>query len=241
MKPKPQPRDAFELFQAHFDQMLNPNHELILLADKIDWSGMEAAFVDTYCSDFGAPAKAIRLMVGLHYLKYAFDESDESVVSRWVENPYWQCFCGYTHMQHECPIHPTSMTKWRNRVGAKRLEKLLEETVRLAVREKHLPQNDLERVTVDTTVQEKNITFPTDSKLLYKAIRKLGVTRRSHVVSRCGSRTFGWARRRRSRRVVTPTPGSTSVCVDNFASYARTWAGSFATFGARLRTSMRHW
>ena len=182
MKPKPQPRDAFELFQAHFDQMLNPNHELILLADKIDWSGMEAAFVDTYCSDFGAPAKAIRLMVGLHYLKYAFDESDESVVSRWVENPYWQCFCGYTHMQHECPIHPTSMTKWRNRVGAKRLEKLLEETVRLAVREKHLPQNDLERVTVDTTVQEKNITFPTDSKLLYKAIRKLGDAAKSRGI-----------------------------------------------------------
>ena len=174
MKPKPQPRDAFELFQAHFDQMLNPDHELVLLASKIDWPGMEAAFVDTYCPDFGAPAKAIRLMVGLHYLKYTFDESDESVVARWVENPYWQCFCGYTHMQHECPIHPTSMTKWRNRVGAKRLEKLLVETIDLAVREKHLPQNDLERVTVDTTVQEKNITHPTDSKLLYKAIRKLG-------------------------------------------------------------------
>ena len=174
MKPKPQPRDAFELFQAHFDQMLNPDHELVLLANKIDWPGMEAAFVDTYCPDFGAPAKAIRLMVGLHYLKYTFDESDESVVARWVENPYWQCFCGYTHMQHECPIHPTRMTKWRNRVGAKRLEKLLVETIDLAVREKHLPQNDLERVTVDTTVQEKNITYPTDSKLLYKAIRKLG-------------------------------------------------------------------
>ena len=57
MKPKPQPRDAFELFQAHFDQMLNPNHELVLLAQKIDWSGLEAAFVDSYCLDFGAPAK----------------------------------------------------------------------------------------------------------------------------------------------------------------------------------------
>jgi len=76
-------------------------------------------------------------------------------------------------MQHNCPIHPTSMTKWRNRLGAKRLEKLLEETIDLAVREKHLPKNDLARVTVDTTVQETNITFPTDSKLLYKAIRKL--------------------------------------------------------------------
>jgi IS5 family transposase len=121
-------------------------------------------------------------MVGLHYLKYAFDESDESVVAKWVENPYWQYFCGYTHMQHECPIHPTSMTKWRQRVGAKRLEKLLEETICLAVREKHLPKNDLERVTVDTTVQEKNIAFPTDSKLLYKAIRKLGDAAKSRGV-----------------------------------------------------------
>ena len=182
MKPRTRPRDAFELFQAHFDQMLNPNHELVLLANKIDWPGMEAAFVDSYCPDFGAPAKAVRLMVGLHYLKYAFDESDESVVARWVENPYWQYFCGYTHMQHECPIHPTSMTKWRHRVGAKRLEKLLEETIQLAVREKHLPKRDLERVTVDTTVQEKNITFPTDSKLLYKAIHKLGVAAKSRGI-----------------------------------------------------------
>ena len=182
MKPQPQPRDAFELFQSHFEQLLDPSHELILLAKKIDWPSMEAAFVDTYCPDFGAPAKAIRLMVGLHYLKYAFNESDESVVDRWVENPYWQYFCGYTHMQHECPIHPTSMTKWRNRVGVERLEKLLAETIDLAVREKHLPKSDLARVTVDTTVQEKNITYPTDSKLLYKAIAKLGDAAKSRGI-----------------------------------------------------------
>ena len=182
MKPKPRPRDAFELFQSHFDQMLDPNHELILLANKIDWLGLEAEFVDTYCPDFGAPAKAIRLMVGLHFLKYTFDESDESVVARWVENPYWQYFCGYTHMQHECPIHPTSMTKWRNRVGSERLEALVAETIALAVREKHLPKSDLAQVTVDTTVQEKNITYPTDSKLLYKAIVKLGDAAKSRGI-----------------------------------------------------------
>ncbi|MCH9035079.1 MAG: IS5 family transposase [Planctomycetes bacterium] len=182
MKPKPQPRDAFELFQSHFDQLLDPSHELILLANKIDWSGMDVAFVDCYRADIGAPAKAVRLMVGLHYLKYAFDESDESVVARWVENPYWQYFCGYTHMQHKCPIHPTSMTKWRNRVGAERLERLVAETIDLAVREKHLPKSDLARVTVDTTVQEKNIAYPTDSKLLYKAIVKLGDAAKSHGI-----------------------------------------------------------
>ena len=183
MKPKPQPRDSFELFQAHFDQLLNPGHELIQLARQIDWAHLDAVFVGCYRPDIGAPAKAIRLMVGLHYLKYTFNESDESVVDRWVENPYWQYFCGYTHMQHECPIHPTSMTKWRNRVGVERLEELLTETIALAVCEKHLPRRDLARVTVDTTVQEKNITYPTDSKLLYKAIVKLGDAAKSRGIA----------------------------------------------------------
>lgn len=182
MKPKPQPRDDFDLFQAHFDQILNPGHELLKLARKIDWSRFDAAFAGSYSEDMGAPAKATRLMVGLHYLKYTFSESDESLVERWVENPYWQSFCGYTHMQHDCPIHPTSMTKWRNRVGADRLAVLLKETIDLAVREKHVSQRDLKRVNVDTTVQEKNVTYPTDSKLLHKAIVKLVAAARSRGI-----------------------------------------------------------
>ncbi len=117
IKPKSQPRDEFELFQAHFDQLLNPGHELILLANQIDWPGLDAAFADCYRPAIGAPAKAIRLMVGLHYLKYAFNESDESVLDRWVENPYWQCFCGCTHLQHQVPIDPSSMSRWPKRVA----------------------------------------------------------------------------------------------------------------------------
>ena len=182
MKPKPQP-DAFQLFQAHFRQILNPAHPLLQLADKIDWPRFDAAFADCYHEDFGAPAEATRLMVGLAYLKYAFDESDESVVERWVENPYWQYFCGFTHMQHEAPIDPSSLSRWRKRVGAERLALLLKETVELAVREKHLPKQDLWRVTLDTTVQEKNITYPTDSKLLYTAIHKLGEAAKAHGVT----------------------------------------------------------
>lgn len=174
MKPKSQQNDAFELFQAHFRQILNPEHALVRLANKINWPRFDAAFADSYSEDLGAPGKAIRLMVGLQYLKYTFNESDESVVDRWVENPYWQYLCGFTHMQHEAPIDPSSMSRWRKRVGADRLEQLLTETIDLAVREKQLRQQDLTRVTVDTTVQEKNISFPTDSKLLYTAIRKLG-------------------------------------------------------------------
>ena len=174
MKPKPQPLDVLQLFQAHFGQILNAEHPLMRLADRIDWPRFDVAFADSYSEDLGAPAKAIRLMVGLQYLKYTFNESDESVVARWVENPYWQYFCGFTHMQHEVPLDPSSMSRWRKRVGAERLEQLLRETIDLAVREKQLCQRDLQQVIVDTTVQEKNITFPTDSKLLYTAIRKLG-------------------------------------------------------------------
>jgi len=182
MPPKPQKRDAFELFQSHFDQLLNPAHELVQLAQKVDWARFEAVFAGGYSPDMGAPAKATRLMVGLQYLKYTFNESDESVVARWVENPYWQSFCGYTHLQHQCPIHPTSMSRWRKRVGADRLVELLQETIALAKREGQVSRRDLERVNVDTTVQEKNITYPTDSKLLYRALQKLVVAAQSRGI-----------------------------------------------------------
>jgi IS5 family transposase len=92
MTPKKQQPDAFELFRSHFDQILNPEHPLIRLANRTDWSRFDAAFAGCYSPDMGAPGKAIRLMVGLHYLKHMFDESDESVLARWVENPYWQYF-----------------------------------------------------------------------------------------------------------------------------------------------------
>ena len=122
MKPKPQPRDAFELFQAHFDQLLNPKHELIQLARRIDWDRFEAAFAACYTEDMGAPAKATRLMVGLQFLKYTFNESDESLVARWVENPYWQYFCGFEFFQHAPPIDPSLMTRWRKRIGAEEMD-----------------------------------------------------------------------------------------------------------------------
>ncbi len=175
MKPKPRPdASQLDLFQAQFKQLLNPDHPLVLLADRIDWQRFDAALADCYSPDMGAPAKAIRLLVGLHYLKHAFNESDESLLQRWVENPYWQYFCGFETMQHEVPLHPTSLTKWRGRVGADKLAELLEETVALALREQQVTKRELAQVNIDTTVQEKNITHPTDSKLYHAAIVKLG-------------------------------------------------------------------
>ena len=183
MRPRSQADgEQFRLFQAHFDQILNPDHPLVALAQKIDWQRFDAAFVDCYCPDNGAPGKAIRLLVGLHYLKHAFNESDESLLDRWLENPYWQYFCGFTTMQHKLPLHSTSLVKWRKRVGVEKLLELLQETIALAVREKQVSPKEMEQVNVDTTVQEKNITHPTDSKLYYRAIVKLGKAARQYGV-----------------------------------------------------------
>lgn len=174
MKPKSRPENSqLNLFQAQFEQLLNHAHPLFLLANKIDWQRFDAALADCYCPNNGAPAKAIRLLVGLHYLKHMFDESDESLLERWIENPYWQHFCGYETMQHELPLHPTSLTKWRQRVGAEKLAEMLQETIALAVREQQVTSQELAQVNVDTTVQEKNITHPTDSKLYHTAITKI--------------------------------------------------------------------
>ena len=183
MKPRPtSSADQFQLFQAHFDQLLNPDHPLIVLANRIDWQRFDVALAGCYCPDNGAPAKAVRLLVGLHYLKHAFNESDASVLERWVENPYWQYFCGFTHMQHEAPLHSTSLTTWRGRVGVEKLAELLQETIALAVREKQVSPQELQQVTVDSTVQEKNITYPTDSKLYCQALMKLSRAAKSRGV-----------------------------------------------------------
>jgi IS5 family transposase len=122
-------------------------------------------------------------MVGLLFLKHTFNESDESLLDRWIENPYWQAFCGFTTMQHEAPLHPTSLVKWRQRAGAERLAELIKETIALAVREKEITAQELQQVNVDTTVQEKNITHPTDSKLLHKAIEKVVIAAKKRGVT----------------------------------------------------------
>lgn len=174
MKPRSSSKASqLDLFRAQFEQLLNHDHPLFILANKINWKQFEVALADCYCPDWGAPAKSTRLLVGLHYLKHAFNESDESLLERWVENPYWQYFCGFDTMQHEVPLHPTSLTKWRNRVGAERMSELLQETIALALREKQVTKQELKQVNVDTTVQEKDISYPTDSKLYYRAITKL--------------------------------------------------------------------
>jgi IS5 family transposase len=109
-KPKHKKQSIRELFVAHFDHLLNQQEPLLVLARKIDWQRFELAF-DSKFGEKGAPAKSTRLMVGLQYLKYTFYLSDEELIRRWPQNPYWQAFCGFKYMQHEPPIHPTTMEK----------------------------------------------------------------------------------------------------------------------------------
>lgn len=171
MKPKKQPSgpSAIELFRSRLDGQINLDHPLCKLGRAIDWGNLETHFGQFYEDKKGRPGISTRLMVGLHYLKHAFDESDESVVDRFLENPYWQYFCGFTHFQKRLPIDPSSMTRWRKRMGDEGIEKLLAETIATAKRGKLVTEQTLERINVDTTVQEKAVAFPTDARLFQKA------------------------------------------------------------------------
>jgi len=158
---------------AHLEQILDHNHPLFKLAHAIDWPEFEQAFGKLYDPGQGRPAKPIRLMVGLHYLKHAYNLSDEDAVARWVENPYWQYFCGFSHFEHELPIDPSLMTKWRKKVKAEGMEKLLQVTIKTGLKTGAVKKAQLKKVAVDATVQEKAITFPTDAKLYQRMRQKL--------------------------------------------------------------------
>jgi len=157
MQPKSGISDQDDLFRFRLDQILNRRYPLYRLADSIDWSLFEKEFGPFYVEKFGRPGLPIRLLVGLHYLKHAYNVSDEAVVERSLENPYWQYFCGCEYSQHEFPLDPTSLVKWRKRIGPKGMEKLLQVTIETAKSKMCVTEKHLERVNVDTTVQEKAI------------------------------------------------------------------------------------
>jgi IS5 family transposase len=167
MQPKRQYEEP-DLFRSHLEQILNRNHPLFVLANQIDWTCFEQAFGSMYVEDVGRPGIPTRLMVGLHYLKHTFNESDETVVERFLENPYWQYFCGFEYFQHMLPIDSSSLTRFRKRIGDAGVEVIFKELLDTAKRGGYLRESHMNKVNVDTTVQEKAIAFPTDARLYYK-------------------------------------------------------------------------
>lgn len=174
MKPRlSQPNPAqCDLFRPRLRDLVNPDHPLVKLAEAVDWKAFEKT-LEPYFSHEGREAKSVRLMVGLQYLKYAFNHSDESVVAAWVENPYWQYFCGEVFFAYEPQIDPSSMTHWRGYLKEAGVEEMLAETIRTGLRGGLIKPADLQRVNVDTTVQEKNVRFPTDARLLDRSRERL--------------------------------------------------------------------
>jgi IS5 family transposase len=162
-----------DLFRSRLDQVINMDHALVKLARTIDWGFLEEKFSAVYKDGAGQPPLPTRLMAGLAILKHTYNFSDEVVCQMWLENPYYQYFCGEEFFQHRLPLDRSSMTNWRNRMGEERLQALLQESLAVATRTGAMKPGDLGRVIVDTTVQPKNITFPTDAKLLNRAREKL--------------------------------------------------------------------
>jgi IS5 family transposase len=154
-------------------ELLNPAHPLYRLAGALNWASFDTKLGKLYAEGLGRPALATRLLVGLHYLKYLYQVSDEVVSASWVENPYWQYFCGAEYFEHEFPCDPSSLVKWRQRGGVAGIEQLLKESLAAAQREAVLTPQEFKSVNVDTTVQEKAMAFPTDARLYHKARQAL--------------------------------------------------------------------
>ena len=163
---RPNPAQMNFLHANLLDQ-LNPKHPLLRLARQIPWDYFETEFTPLYC-DQGRPAKPIRLMVGLSILKHVENLSDEVLIERWVRDPYQQSFCGETDFQWEFPCDPSDMSYFRKRIGSSGFEKILAASIAL-----HGETAIEEEMCVDTTVQEKNTSFPTDAKQYRKIHSRL--------------------------------------------------------------------
>lgn len=153
-----------ELFRPRLLSFIDPDHELVLLADKIDWSFFEQTFGSLYSSK-GRKAVPIRSMVGCLLLKHIKNLGDESLPKEWVCNPYMQYFCGEVFFQHTFPFDPSDFVHFRKRIGEEGVNAIFQYSVRL-----HGKEAEESLVVSDTTVQENNTTFPTDAKLYKKVI-----------------------------------------------------------------------
>lgn len=188
-----------DFFRNRLDQMIDLRHPLAVLANRMPWQEIEASLAQRWArqvkagkkiedldlfgptvavtgagiSNAGRPRLPTRLMVALLYLKHAFNESDEDVIQRWGETPTWQYFSGNEYFEHRWPCDPTQLGRFRKALGEEGVEELLARTMQVAVTLKLIAKKELSRVIVDSTVQEKAVAHPTDSKLLETARAKV--------------------------------------------------------------------
>lgn len=191
--------DTADFFRSRLDQMIDLRHPLAVLASRMPWQEIEASVAHLFArrvrsgktmvdvdlfgstaslvgagvSKAGRPRLPLRLMISLLYLKHAFNESDEGVVERWAETPTWQYLSGLEYFEHRWPCDPTAIGKFRRLLGEEGVEELLAQTINVAVTLKLIAKKDLAQVIVDSTVQQKAVAHPTDSKLLETARAKL--------------------------------------------------------------------
>lgn len=200
------------LLEVPLSQFINTSHELVILSDRINWGKLEDVF-GKYYADVGRKGVQTRLILGLVILQYTYNLSDEGVCARWVENPYFQYFCGEKFFCHKLPINRTNLTKWRKRVGAEELDKVLQETLAQAHCLGALTVEDVKKVVVDTTVQTKAVDYPSESKLLLDAILDLGRQAKKgglklkqnyrFVAKELAAKISGYAHARQMKRVKT--------------------------------------
>ena len=181
MGPKATVPQSQDLFRPMLVELVNLKHPLVKLAEVIEWEHIDTLCVPLFPSQRGRPAIAPRLIAGLLYLQHAFDLSDEEVVWAWVENPYWQMFTGETYFQTEPPIDPSSLTRWRKRLGVEGIESLLAATIAAGKRTGAVRNSSMKTVIADTTVMPKAVAYPTDSRLLERSRQYL-----VKAANRCG-------------------------------------------------------
>ncbi len=172
-----------DLLRSRLDAIIDMGHALVKLAKAVDWRFLEERFGAVYTDGPGQPPLPTRLMAGLAILKYMNNLSDDILCERWVENPYYQYFCGEEFFQHRLVFDRSSLTRWRQRMGEEKLQALLQESLATATRTQAMKPSDLARVIVDTTVQPKNVMFPTDAKLLNRAREILARKAKTHGVA----------------------------------------------------------
>ena len=182
---KPRDNRQKDLLRPALEDIIDVQHPLARLAGEIDWDFLDGRFAAVCTAGAGQPGLPTRLVAGLLILKHMHNLSDEALRARWLENPYYQFFCGELSFCHQLPFDRSSLTHWRQRLGEEALTALLQESLAVAHRTGALSGKDFERVAVDTTVQPKAIAHPSDARLCHRALQKLvGLARQSGVTLR---------------------------------------------------------